>query len=65
MINTIGTLKELLSLAKEIAQTEHLDERAALKRALAKLPRLTNDAQANVRYQPKTRPVTRWRPVER
>ena len=60
-LDTIGAVKELLSLAKEIEQAEHVDKQTAFNRALAKLPRLTNDVKQNVTYTPRTKPVTRWR----
>lgn len=72
LFNTIEVVKELLSLAREIAQAEGLDDKAALKRALAELPRLATDAHRNVRYRPTAQRAPerrvalsemRWRPV--
>ena len=65
VVNTIGAVTELLALAKEIEEQEHVDKQVAFSRALAELPRLTNDVQMKVRYAPRTKPVTRWRPVHR
>ena len=63
-LDTLEAVTDLLALAKEIAQAEGLDERAALRRALAELPRLVNDVQTDVRYTMQRKPVTRWRPVQ-
>lgn len=68
IVNTIGGVKELLALATEIAAVEGVSEREALRRVLAELPRLANDAQHNVCFRPvEPRRVRlsemRWRPV--
>ena len=68
VLNTVSDVHALLVRAKEIGQTEQLDDRAALRRALAELPQLTADVQQNVGSvsaprMPKT--ITRWRPVQR
>ncbi len=70
IVNTVGAVKELLALANEIAAVEGVSEKEALRRALAELPRLANDAQHNVRFKPaEPRRVTlsemRWRPTGR
>ena len=64
-LDTLESVADLLALAKEIAQAEGLDERAAFKRALAALSELASDVQMDVRYTMKRKPVTRWRPVQR
>ncbi len=68
VLNTVSDVHALLMRAKDIGQTEQLDDRAALRRALAELPRLTADVQQNVRSMPAPREpktITRWRPVQR
>ncbi len=70
VVNTLEATKELLALAAEIAAEEGLAEKDALRKAIAELPRLANDASQNLRYrpgQPRRRESLadwRYRPVE-
>lgn len=48
----IETALEVLALAREIARTEKLSHRDALRKALDLFPELDEDARQNARYAP-------------
>lgn len=49
---TLESALELLSLAREIARTEHISHREALRKAIDLLPDLREDASDEAAYLP-------------
>lgn len=49
---TLESALELLSLAREIARTEHVSHREALRKAIELLPDLREDARDEAAYIP-------------
>lgn len=50
--DTVGSVRDLVALTREIEREEHLSWPAAIHRALSLAPELACDIDENVRFQP-------------
>lgn len=66
IIRTVDDVLDLVELAREIEETEHLSWRDALQRAMDESPHVATVASRNDRYRPVAvnDPRLRWRIVE-